>query len=151
MGLIWNNEYVLEKNKEPHKTGCSSAEEMEMADNCFQVWLCSVNEFFSLPLSFLLVLTMSLLPFIPLSYTHTHTGWLTPLCLCFFFLSDVHIYPLLGFTHDKAVTLFFFPPFLFHHIPFTTLSYMFFCPPHSSPQSIINLFVNFFLIFFFYG
>lgn len=72
MGLIWNNEYVLEKNKEPHKTGYSSTEATEMADNCFQVWHCSVNEF----VLFCGRLTVSFLPFISLSFSRTHRGFL---------------------------------------------------------------------------
>lgn len=79
MGLIWNNEYVLEKNKEPHKTGHSSTEATEMADNCFQVWHCSVNEF----VLFCGRLTVSFLPFISLSFSRTHTFWFSSLCLCF--------------------------------------------------------------------
>lgn len=85
MGLIWNNEYVLEKNKEPHKTGYSSTEATEMADNCFQVWHRSVNEF----VLFCGQLTVSFLPFIshstlfPASHTQTHTFWFSSLRLCF--------------------------------------------------------------------
>lgn len=39
-----------------------------MADNCFQVWHCSVNEF----VLFCRRLTVSFLPFISLSFSHTH-------------------------------------------------------------------------------
>lgn len=78
MGLIWNNEYVLEKNKEPHKTGYSSTEATAMADNCFQVWHCSVNEF----VLFCGRLTVSFLPFIFVSFSHT-LFWFSSLCLCF--------------------------------------------------------------------
>lgn len=78
MGLIWNNEYVLEKNKELHKTGYSSTEATEMADNCFQVWHCSVNEFVLLCGR----LTVSFLPFIFVSFSHT-LFWFSSLCLCF--------------------------------------------------------------------
>lgn len=102
MGLIWNNEYVLEKNKEPHKTGYSSTEATEMADNCFQVWHCSVNEF----VLFCGQLTVSFLPFISLSFSHTHTHFFDFLLFAFvFLLSGLHIYPLLGSPN----TLFHFP------------------------------------------
>lgn len=105
MGLIWNNEYVLEKNKERHKTSYSSTEAMEMADNCFQVWHCSVNEFVLLCGR----LTVSFLSFIFLSFCthkHTHTHFLISL-LFVFALSGLHIYPLLGSLSFFFLLIFF--------------------------------------------
>lgn len=71
MGLIWNNEYVLEKNKELHKTGCSSTEATEMADNCFQVWHCSLNEF--VLLCGRLAVSSPFFHFSLILHTHKHT------------------------------------------------------------------------------
>lgn len=112
MGLIWNNEYVLEKNKEPHKTGYSSTEATEMADNCFQVWHCSVNEF----VLFCGRLTVSFLLFISLlfTHTHTHTFWFSSLCLCFLVIWPPYLpspwlsqRPLFHFLSSQS---FFYPP-----------------------------------------
>lgn len=110
MGLIWNNEYVLEKNKEPHKTGYSSTEATEMADNCFQVWHCSVNEF----VLFCGRLTVSLLPFIFL-FSLTHF-------LIFFSLPLFSSYLASIFTLSLApsmppLSLSFFSIFLFSLLP----------------------------------
>lgn len=105
MGLIWNNECVLEKNKEPHKTSYSSTEATEMADNCFQVWHCSVNEFVLLCGQ----LTVSFLSFIFLSFCthkHTHSHFLI-LLLFVFSLSGLHIYPLLGSLSFFFLLIFF--------------------------------------------
>lgn len=104
MGLIWNNEYVLEKNKEHHKTSYTSTEAMEMADNCFQVWHRSVNEFVLLCGR----LTVSFLSFIFLSFCthkHTHAHFLISL-LFVFALSGLHIYPLLGSLFFLSLNLF---------------------------------------------
>lgn len=72
-----------------------------MADNCFQVWHCSVNEF----VLFCGQLIVSFLPFV-LSYFHTHTGTLFdfPLFVFIFLLSDSHIYPLLGSLNALSFT-----------------------------------------------
>lgn len=104
MGLIWNNEYVLEKNKEPHKTGYSSTEATEMADNCFQVWHCSVNEF----VLFCGRLTVSFLLFISLLFTHTHTHFLIffslPLFSCY--LASIFTLSLALSTPSLSLSLF---------------------------------------------
>lgn len=91
MGLIWNNEYVLEKNKEPHKTGYFSTEATEMADNCFQVWRCSVNEF----VQFCWQLTVSSFQFVS-GFSHTGTLFDFLHFVFVFSLSGLHTYPLLG-------------------------------------------------------
>lgn len=122
MGLIWNNEYVLEKNKEPHKTSYSSTEATEMADNCFQVWHCSVNEFVLLCGR----LTVSFLSFIFLSFCkHKHTRSHFLISLLFVFsLSGLHIYPLLGSLSFFFLLIFFslaafFAVAAFLHLCFT--------------------------------
>lgn len=91
MGLIWNNEYVLEKNKEPHKMGYFSTEATEMADNCFQVCRCSVNEF----VQFCWQLTVSSFQFVS-RFSHTGTLFDFLRFVFVFPLSGLHIYPLLG-------------------------------------------------------
>lgn len=132
MGLIWNNEYVLEKNKEPHKTGYSSTEATEMADNCFQVWHCSVNEF----VLFCGRLTVSFLPFISLSFSHTHTFLIFLSLLCFLVIWPPYLpspwlsqCPLFHFLSSQS----FFSPSLFsqfhilwHSRHFTSLLYSLF-------------------------
>lgn len=75
-----------------------------MADNCFQVWHCSVNEFVLL----CGWLTVSFLSFIFLSFCthkHTHTHFLISL-LFVFALSGLHIYPLLGSISFFSLNLF---------------------------------------------
>lgn len=108
MGLIWNNEYVLEKNKEPHKAGYFSTEATEMADNCFQVWRCSVNEF----VQFCWQLTVSSFQFVS-GFSHTATLFDFLRFVFVFPLSSLHIYPLLGSLVALSFTfflnLFFFP------------------------------------------
>lgn len=88
MGLIWNNEYVLEKNKEPRKTCYFSTEAAATAENCFQVWHCSANEF----VLYFGRLTASVLPLISLSHTHTH---LLIISAFVFLLYGLRIHPLL--------------------------------------------------------
>lgn len=72
-----------------------------MADNCFQVWHCSVNEF----VLFRRQLTVSFLPFISLSF-FTHIGILFDFLLFVFvfLLSGLHIYPLLGSFNALSFT-----------------------------------------------
>lgn len=115
MGLIWNNEYVLEKNKEPHKTAYFSTEATEMSDNCFQVWRCSVNEF----VQFCWQLTVSSFQFVS---GFSHTGTLFDF-LCFVFVfpwSGLHTYPLLGslvaLSFTFFLTLFSLPILSVYHI-----------------------------------
>lgn len=101
MGLIWNNEYVLEKNKEPHKAGYFSTEATEMAENCFQVWRCSVNEF----VQFCWQLTVSSFQFVS-GFSHTATLFDFLRFVFVFPLSSLHIYPLLGSLVTLSFTFF---------------------------------------------
>lgn len=76
-----------------------------MADNCFQVWHRSVNEFVLLCGR----LTVSFLSFIFLSFCthkHTHAHFLISL-LFVFALSGLHIYPLLGSLSFFFLLIFF--------------------------------------------
>lgn len=100
MGLIWNNEYVLEKNKEPHKTGYFSTEATEMADNCFQVWRRSVNEF----VQFCWQLTVSSFQFVS-GFSHTRILFDFLRFVFVFQLSDLRIYPLLGSLSSPFLSL----------------------------------------------
>lgn len=75
-----------------------------MADNCFQVWHRSVNEFVLLCGR----LTVSFLSFIFLSFCthkHMHAHFLISL-LFVFALSGLHIYPLLGSLFFLSLNLF---------------------------------------------
>lgn len=89
-----------------------------MADNCFQVRHCSVNEFVLLCGR----LTVSFLSFIFLSFCthkHTHAHFLISL-LFVFALSGLHIYPLLGSLS------FFFPLIFFSLAAFFAVAVFFF-------------------------
>lgn len=79
-----------------------------MADNCFQVWHCSVNEF----VQFCWQLTVSSFQFVS---GFSHTGRLFDfLCFVFVFqLSGLHIYPLLGSLIARSFT---FSLNLFHYL-----------------------------------
>lgn len=125
MGLIWNNEYVLEKNKEPHKTGYSSTEATEMADNCFQVWHCSVNEF----VLFCGRLTVCFVPFISVFFTHTRA------LLIFFSLPLFSCYLASIFTLSLAPSM----PSLSLSL-FQSFSLSFLSVPHSLPQQAFYIF-----------
>lgn len=64
-----------------------------MADNCFQVWRRSVNEF----VQFCWQLSESSFQFVSGFFTHTHTFFFDFLLFVFvFLLSGLRIYPLLG-------------------------------------------------------
>lgn len=103
MGLIWNNEYVLEKNKELHKTGYSSTEATEMPDNCFQVWRCSVNEF----VLFCGQLTVSFCPFISLSFSNSQAHFLIFFSLSLFscYLASIFTLSLAFLTPSLSLSL----------------------------------------------
>lgn len=125
MGLVWNNEYVLEKNKEPRKTGYSSTEETKMADNCFQVWHRSVNEFvlFSGRLTVPLPPFISLCSLFLLTHTHTHAHLLIFLLLSPLFFS---CYPVSMFTLSSAFSTASFT-FLPLNLSFLPLSSILWC------------------------
>lgn len=111
----------LRKNKEPHKTGYFSTEATEMADNCFQVCRCSVNEF----VQFCWLLTVSSFQFVS-GFSHAGTLFFFDfLHFVFVFpLPCLHIYPLLG---SLVVTLSFTFPLNPFSLPILSVHCVLWC------------------------
>lgn len=94
-----------------------------MADNCFQVWHCSVNEF----VLFCGRLTVSFLPFISLSFSHTHTHFLIFFSLPLFSCYLASIFTLSLALSTPSLSLSLLSIFLFSFYIFALLVIPFLC------------------------
>lgn len=97
-----------------------------MADNCLQVWRCSVNEF----VQFCWQLTVSSFQFVS-GFSHTGTLFDFLRFAFVFLLSGLHVYPLLGSLVPLSFLIFFHSLFsqftTFFGVAAFYISYLFCC------------------------